>query len=231
MPPIRSLIYMISASFVPNLAPYHYWRDCTNRLHISEYPADYTVNQKIVFKALFTGTRFRLRPGQFRYCFHKKRVKSTRFYFSVDTWYFIDLKITLQQPQKYFSYKIKTKKMRRHSRAAVPYIFKPKDVTWKKILKGKLQSKQKLSLNKRPWKMQKTKWALWPQCAKWFSRYPIPKSWIWTRWTSPFCRFSASFSCTYDVTDAIRQNNEKMKVQYLSSLLFDLFEILQDAIT
>ena len=29
----------------------------------------------------------------------------------------------------------------------------------------------------------------------------------------------------YDVTDAILQKNEKMKVQYLSILLFDLFEI------
>ena len=42
-----------------------------------------------------------------------------------------------------------------------------------------------------------------------------------------FCRFSASFSIKYDVTDAILQDNEKMKVQYLRSLLFDLFETLQ----
>ena len=66
-----------------------------------------------------------------------------------------------------------------------------------------------------------------PQCAKWFSRYSISKSGIWTRWISPFCRFSASFSIKYDVTDAILQGNEKMKVQYLRSLLFDLFETLQ----
>ena len=66
-----------------------------------------------------------------------------------------------------------------------------------------------------------------PQCAKWFSRYSISKSGIWARWTSPFCRFSASFSVKYDVADAILQDNEKMKVQYLRSLLFDLFEILQ----
>ena len=66
-----------------------------------------------------------------------------------------------------------------------------------------------------------------PQCAKWFSRYSISKSGIWARWTSPFCRFSASFSIKYDVTDAILQDNEKMKVQYLRSLLFDLFETLQ----
>ena len=47
------------------------------------------------------------------------------------------------------------------------------------------------------------------------------------RWTSPFCRFSATFSIKYDVTDALLQDNEKLKVQYLRSLLFDLFETLQ----
>ena len=31
----------------------------------------------------------------------------------------------------------------------------------------------------------------------------------------------------YDVADTILQGTEKMKVQYLRSLLFDLFEILQ----
>ena len=62
------------------------------------------------------------------------------------------------------------------------------------------------------------------QCAMWFSRYPISKSGIGARWTSPFCRFSASISLKYDVTDAMLQDNEKMKVQYLRSLLFDLFE-------
>ena len=36
-----------------------------------------------------------------------------------------------------------------------------------------------------------------------------------------------SFLIKYDVTDATRQDNEKMKVQYLRSLLFDLFETLQ----
>ena len=66
-----------------------------------------------------------------------------------------------------------------------------------------------------------------PQWTKWFSRYSISKSGIWARWTSPFCRFSASLSIKYDVTDAILQDNEKMKVQYLRSLLFDLFETLQ----
>ena len=65
------------------------------------------------------------------------------------------------------------------------------------------------------------------QCAKWFLRYSISKSGIWTRWTLPFCRFSASFSIKYDVTDAILQDIEKMKVQYLRSPLFDLFETLQ----
>ena len=45
----------------------------------------------------------------------------------------------------------------------------------------------------------------WPQCAKWFSRYRILKSGIWEWWTSPFCRFQASFSLKYDFTDAILQ--------------------------
>ena len=40
-------------------------------------------------------------------------------------------------------------------------------------------------------------------------------------------RHFASFSIKYDVTDAILQDNEKLKVQYLWSLLFDLFETLQ----
>ena len=65
-----------------------------------------------------------------------------------------------------------------------------------------------------------------PQYAEWFSRYSISKSGIWARWTSPFCRFSASFSLKYDATDAM-QDNEKMNVQYLRSLLFDLIETLQ----
>ena len=65
------------------------------------------------------------------------------------------------------------------------------------------------------------------QCAKWFSRNSISTPGIWVRWTSPFCRFSASFSIKYDVTDAILQDNEKMRVQYFRSLLFDLFETLQ----
>ena len=35
------------------------------------------------------------------------------------------------------------------------------------------------------------------------------------------------FSLKYDVTDAMLQDSEKMNVQYLRSLLFDLFETLQ----
>ena len=54
------------------------------------------------------------------------------------------------------------------------------------------------------------------------SRYSISKSRIWARWTLPFCRFSASFSIKYGVTDAILQDNKKLKVQYLSSLSFCL---------
>ena len=41
------------------------------------------------------------------------------------------------------------------------------------------------------------------------------------------CRFLASFSLKYDVTDAMLQDIKEIKVQYLMSLLFDLFEILQ----
>ena len=92
--------------------------------------------------------------------------------------------------------------------------------------KGHLRSKKKLSSNERAWKMQKTSHYR-PQCAKWFSRYSISKSGIWARWISPLCRFSASFSIKYDVTDAMLQDNEEMKVQYLRTLLFDLFETLQ----
>ena len=40
-------------------------------------------------------------------------------------------------------------------------------------------------------------------------------------------RHFVGFSIKYDVTDAILQDNEKLKVQYLRSLLFDLFETLQ----
>ena len=37
----------------------------------------------------------------------------------------------------------------------------------------------------------------------------------------------ASFSLKYDITDAILQDSEKIKVNYLRSLLFHLFETLQ----
>ena len=43
----------------------------------------------------------------------------------------------------------------------------------------------------------------------------------------PFCRFLASIPLKYNDTDAMLQDIKKMKVQYLMSLLFDLFEILQ----
>ena len=95
---------------------------------------------------------------------------------------------------------------------------------WEYPVKGHLRSK-KTQMKERE-KCKKTSHYR-PQCAKWFSRYSISKSGIWARWISPFCRFSASFSIKYDVTDAILQDNEKMKVQCLRSLLFDLFETLQ----
>ena len=43
--------------------------------------------------------------------------------------------------------------------------------------------------------------------------------------SSTFFRPEVPFK--YDITDAMLQNIGKMKVQYLMSLLFDLFEILQ----
>ena len=67
-----------------------------------------------------------------------------------------------------------------------------------------------------------------PQCAKWFSRYSTSKSGISAIWTSPFCRFLASIPLKFDVTDTMLQDIQKMKVQYLMILLFDLFEICQD---
>ena len=75
-------------------------------------------------------------------------------------------------------------------------------------IKGKLWSKNKLNSIESGWKMQKISHH-WPQCAKWFSRYPIPKSGIWAKWMSPFCRFSVSFSRKYDVTDASGKTMKK----------------------
>ena len=46
-----------------------------------------------------------------------------------------------------------------------------------------------------------------------------------------FVGILASFSLKYDITDAMLQDNEKMKVQYLRSLLFNLFETLQAVTT
>ena len=43
---------------------------------------------------------------------------------------------------------------------------------------------------------------------------------------SSFCRFLASFSLEYDISD-YKTNIDKMKVQYFMSLLSDLFTILQ----
>ena len=101
-----------------------------------------------------------------------------------------------------------------------------KKVFGSRTLKGTSGRKKKLSSTERAWKCKKTSHHR-PQCAKWFSRYTISKSGIWARWTSPFCRFSASFSIKYDVTDAILEDNEKMKMQYLRSLPFYLFETLK----
>ena len=76
-------------------------------------------------------------------------------------------------------------------------------------------------------KMMKKTSHRWLQCVKWFSRYPISKSGIGAKWTSPFCRFSASSLLRYGLTDAILQANDRMKMQCLRNLSFDLFEILQ----
>ena len=51
----------------------------------------------------------------------------------------------------------------------------------------------------------------WPQSAKWFSRYPTSNSGILASWTSPFCRFLASFSLKYDVKHSILQGIENNK--------------------
>ena len=100
-----------------------------------------------------------------------------------------------------------------------------KKLSWLRgFLKGTSGRKKGLTQMKEREKRNKTGHHR-PQYAKWFSRYSISKSGIWARWTSPFCRFSASFSLKYDVTDAMLQYNEKMKVQYLRSLLFDCLKL------
>ena len=58
-----------------------------------------------------------------------------------------------------------------------------------------------------------------PQRTRCSSKYPISRSGIWV-----FCKFLASFLLENDVTDAILKDYERIKVQYLGSLLFDLFE-------
>ena len=93
-------------------------------------------------------------------------------------------------------------------------------------VKGNLRSKKSYAHIKEREKCEKTSHHRL-QCTKWFSRYSISKSGILARWTSPFCRYSASVSLKYDVTEEVLQDNEKMKVQYFRSLLFDLFETLQ----
>ena len=57
---------------------------------------------------------------------------------------------------------------------------------------------------------------------------PFQNKGIWARWSLPFCRFSASFLLKYDITDPMLKDREKkMKMQYLRSLLYDLFETLE----
>ena len=71
-------------------------------------------------------------------------------------------------------------------------------------------SRKKFSSNERAWKIQKIE----PSPTS-MSRLVLEifhlKSGILARWTSPFCRFSASILLKYDVTDAMLQNNEKWK--------------------
>ena len=84
----------------------------------------------------------------------------------------------------------------------------------------------KLSSNERASKMKKNEPLLTPMRQK-VLEIPHLKVMNLKRRILPVYRFSASFPHRYDVTDAIRQDNEKMKVKYLRSLLFLLFEILQ----
>ena len=56
---------------------------------------------------------------------------------------------------------------------------------------------------------------------------PFQSQEFWQDGHRSFVGFQPSFSLQYDVTDAMLQENEIMKVQYLRSLSFDLFETLQ----
>ena len=97
---------------------------------------------------------------------------------------------------------------------------------FKSVFKGNLQSKIKLSSHEKAWKMQKNE--------------PLPTSMHqmvleifhfkvrnFSNMDAPFCRFLASFSLKYDVTDAMLQDIEKMKVQYLMNLLFDILQAVR----
>ena len=92
--------------------------------------------------------------------------------------------------------------------------------------KGDLRSKIKLSSNERPYKMQRNEPSLTSMRQMVLEIFHFKVRNL-SNMASPFCRFLASFSLKYDVIDAMLQDLEKMKVQYLMSLLFDLFEILQ----
>ena len=43
----------------------------------------------------------------------------------------------------------------------------------------------------------------------------------------PFCSFLASFSLEYDVKDTMLQDIEKVKVQYLINLLFEILQAVR----
>ena len=76
------------------------------------------------------------------------------------------------------------------------------------LIKGKIQSKKICAQMKDREKWKQTSHHQL-HCAKWFSRYSISNSGFWARRTLPFCRFSASLSLKYDVTDAMLQDSQK----------------------
>ena len=102
---------------------------------------------------------------------------------------------------------------------------RPFQITWRKT-----PVEKKFSSNERAWKMQK-KWAITDLNAPNGAR-DIPfqsQEFEQDGRTLPFCRSLASFSLKCDVI--CRHNparHWKMKVQYFTNLLLDLFEILQD---